>query len=124
MSSSASSSASASPTLEPRNFSPTSTSAAPFPRPRKVSSQSQIPEAIPEDDVPDFKLQTSSIEQDPLDIKANLTELLNCDQVRGDAKMRQWIQSRLMDAELELSKSLAAFMSVWTLLTNNRTPKT
>jgi len=35
-------------------------------------------------------------------IKTTLTELLNCESVRGDRKYRMWIQSRLMDAEKEL----------------------
>ncbi|CAK1367076.1 hypothetical protein CB0940_10406 [Cercospora beticola] len=107
MSSSASSSASASPTLE-ASARGSSTLSTPLPRPRKVSSQSHIPEAIPEDEVPDFKLQysccSSTMDQDPLAIKANLTEMLNCEQVRNDQKMRLWIQSRLMDAELELKR--------------------
>ncbi|KAF2213738.1 hypothetical protein CERZMDRAFT_96562 [Cercospora zeae-maydis SCOH1-5] len=107
MSFSASSSASASPTLEAsaRGTSHLSTT---LPRPRKVSSQSAVPEAIPEDEVPEFKLQysccSSTVDRDPLAIKANLTEMLNCEQVRNDQKMRLWIQSRLMDAELELKR--------------------
>lgn len=115
MSSSTSSSASASPILEPRRLSITSPSAAaaatPHPRPRKATctSQSQLPEAIPEHHVPEFKLQSSSAsaaaayEQDPLQIKAHLTELLNCEQVRNDPIMRQYVQSRLFESELELS---------------------
>lgn len=115
MSSSTSSSASASPILEPRSLSITSPSAAaaastPHPRPRKATctSQSHLPEAIPEHHVPEFKLQSSSAgaaayEQDPLQIKAHLTELLNCEQVRNDPIMRQYVQSRLFESELELS---------------------
>lgn len=116
MSSSTSSSASASPILEPRRLSITSPSAAaastPHPRPRKATctTQSHLPEAIPEHHVPEFKLQSSSsagaagaYEQDPLQIKAHLTELLNCEQVRNDPIMRQYVQSRLFESELELS---------------------
>jgi hypothetical protein len=36
------------------------------------------------------------------EIKSTLTELLNCESVRGDRKYRRWIQTRLMDAEREL----------------------
>lgn len=116
MSSSTSSSASASPILEPRRLSITSPSAAavstPHPRSRKATctSQSHLPEAIPEHHVPEFKLHSSSTsagagayEQDPLQIKAHLTELLNCEQVRNDPIMRQYVQSRLFESELELS---------------------
>lgn len=38
------------------------------------------------------------------EIKTTLTDLLNCDAVRNDTKMRLWIQSRLMDAERELKR--------------------
>lgn len=35
-------------------------------------------------------------------IKRALTELLNCDLVRGDKSFRTWVQSRLMETEKEL----------------------
>ena len=35
-------------------------------------------------------------------IKRALTELLNCESVRGDRSMRLWVQSRLMETEKEL----------------------
>ncbi|KFA77274.1 hypothetical protein S40288_01318 [Stachybotrys chartarum IBT 40288] len=35
-------------------------------------------------------------------IKRALTELLNCDTVRHDIKMRMWVQTRLMETEKEL----------------------
>lgn len=35
-------------------------------------------------------------------IKRALTELLNCDTVRGDNSMRMWAQGRLMETEKEL----------------------
>jgi hypothetical protein len=38
-------------------------------------------------------------------IKATLTELLNCESVRGDREYRMWIQTRLMEAERELKGS-------------------
>lgn len=37
-------------------------------------------------------------------IKATLTELLNCDSVRQDRLYSVWVQSRLMDAERELKE--------------------
>ena len=37
-------------------------------------------------------------------IKSTLTELLNCESVRGDRRYRMWVQTRLMDAERELKK--------------------
>ena len=38
------------------------------------------------------------------DIKSTLTELLNCEAVRHDGKMRLWVQTRLHDAEKELKR--------------------
>jgi hypothetical protein len=35
-------------------------------------------------------------------IKSTLTELLNCEGVRGNKGYRMWIQTRLMDVEKEL----------------------
>ena len=35
-------------------------------------------------------------------MKRALTELLNCDAVRVDARMRMWVQARLMEVEKEL----------------------
>ncbi|KAM3414141.1 hypothetical protein BST61_g10799 [Cercospora zeina] len=105
MSSSASSSASASPTLE-ASARGTFTFPTTLPRPRKVTSQSAVPEAIPEDDVPEFRLQysccSSTVDQDPLAIKANLTEMLNCAQNVNVAEesvcpylIGHWIQTLL-----------------------------
>jgi len=38
-------------------------------------------------------------------IKCTLTDLLNCEGVRGDRRYRMWVQTRLMDAEKELTGS-------------------
>lgn len=40
-----------------------------------------------------------------LQIKGTLTELLNCESVRADRRYRMWVQTRLMDAERELTKA-------------------
>jgi hypothetical protein len=37
-------------------------------------------------------------------IKSTLTELLNCEGVKHDKSYRQWVQGRLMDAEMELRR--------------------
>jgi len=47
------------------------------------------------------KLQLHDINQQ---IKATLTSLLNCDSVRHDDKFRAWVQSRLMETEMEMRK--------------------
>lgn len=38
-------------------------------------------------------------------IKTTLTDLLNCDGVRGDSRMRNWVATRLMDVEHDLKES-------------------
>ncbi|KAL2204324.1 hypothetical protein CC79DRAFT_1372333 [Sarocladium strictum] len=60
------------------------------------------------DTIPDEETmcEISSEEQRLFDvnegIKRTLMELLNCDAVRGDASLRMWVQTRLMDTEKEL----------------------
>ncbi|KXT14742.1 hypothetical protein AC579_4411 [Pseudocercospora musae] len=109
MSSSTTSSASGSPTMEARHFSQISPPALALPS-RRGSTKLPMVEPIPEDEVPALTLQTpQASSQDQLfhanhEIKATLTDLLNCDVARHDPKMRKWIQSRLMDAELELKR--------------------
>lgn len=41
-------------------------------------------------------------------IKTTLTELLNCESVRGDGRYRMWVQNRLMDVEMELRDERSA----------------
>jgi GMP synthase PP-ATPase subunit len=38
-------------------------------------------------------------------IKCTLTDLLNCEGVRGDGRYRMWVQTRLMDTEKQLTGS-------------------
>jgi len=47
----------------------------------------------------EMKLKTVNQE-----IKSTLTDLLNCESVRGDRRYRMWVQTRLMDAEKELKE--------------------
>ncbi|KAG9885289.1 hypothetical protein KCU94_g17742, partial [Aureobasidium melanogenum] len=37
-------------------------------------------------------------------IKTTLTDLLNCDAVKNDPRMRSWVATRLMDVEHELKE--------------------
>jgi hypothetical protein len=39
-----------------------------------------------------------------MQIKATLTELLNCAEVRAEPEMRAWVQERLMEAEQEIRR--------------------
>lgn len=82
--------------------------------PRKSSSGSSSSRSpgsiapIPEDDsLDDFasheraEIQLADVNHE---IKTTLTEMLNCESVRNDGKMRLWIQTKLMDAEMELRR--------------------
>ncbi|KAF2722388.1 hypothetical protein K431DRAFT_338207 [Polychaeton citri CBS 116435] len=125
--SSESSSVETSPTLQARNGPLSSMPAFALPRPvtsqrsrrRHGSSRSPTVDPIPEHHVmhaaATFRGRHSSsspsdsIENDQLfqinhDIKTTLTDLLNCEAVRHDSAMRLWVQTKLMDAELELKR--------------------
>ncbi|KAI7490303.1 hypothetical protein KC367_g1778 [Hortaea werneckii] len=118
MSSSETSSASSSPTLPGSSFSPITPPAYSLPKPAtslrrgnpRSLSMSPIPEDSPVDpSAIDFKLPPTTADEARFfdisaDIKSTLTDLLNCETVRKDSRMRMWVQSRLMDAELELKR--------------------
>ena len=57
---------------------------------------------------PQSEAKLLAVETKPHDtnheIKATLTNLLNCEAVRNDNKMRLLVQTRLMEAELELRR--------------------
>lgn len=108
----ASSSATSSPTLKPTmsRSSPTPPLTA-LPRSSRFSSTPAIT-PIPEDEplqtlndygFPDLANDHKALEASN-DLKSCLMELLNSDAVRSDSKMRAWVQTRLMDAELELKR--------------------
>lgn len=114
MSSSEPSSAGPSPTLESTRLPQLSPPAYALPQPvnrpsptRKRSARPSIA-PIPEDDsLDEFEAPSPTKEravQINHEIKTTLTDLLNCEAVRNDGKMRLWIQSRLMDAERELKR--------------------
>jgi len=69
---------------------------SPIPENRPLGSpaDSELPESADERKLYDINA----------DIKSTLTDLLNCDAIRKDSKMRLWVATRLMDAELELKR--------------------
>ncbi|KAK5684309.1 hypothetical protein LTS10_004176 [Elasticomyces elasticus] len=125
MSTSESSSATSSPTLSGHNFSQISppTLALPKPSTKKTSSRRPSMTPIPEDasiddtnnDANNCYFPISPDEHKLYDvnhnIKSTLTELLNCDALRHDPKMRLWVQTRLLDAERELKRQRRRRMS-------------
>lgn len=72
-----------------------------------------IPEEVEEseerDDAEDEEQKLYDINKQ---IKFTLTDLLNCDSTRSDSKFRAWVQSRLMDAEMELRRHRKRRVSV------------
>ncbi|EME42688.1 hypothetical protein DOTSEDRAFT_81483 [Dothistroma septosporum NZE10] len=110
MSSSEPSSARGSPILTSTQFSQISPPAYALPRPilRKHSSKSPEVATIPENDsLDEFELpnhEQSKHYNIDHDLKTTLTDLLNCDAVRSDPKLRLSIQSRLMESERELKR--------------------
>ncbi|KZF21437.1 hypothetical protein L228DRAFT_269815 [Xylona heveae TC161] len=51
---------------------------------------------------PEYDLDETKLYGVNHQIKTTLTGLLNCESVKHDAAFRSWVQSRLMDAEMEL----------------------
>lgn len=64
--------------------------------------RSSLPTVIDESILGEIEQDEMKLKDVNQQIKSTLTELLNCDGVRGDRRYRMWIQTRLMDAEKEL----------------------
>jgi len=70
---------------------------------------SPIPEDVPIHLNNDVAMQAATLDDNEQydanqDIKSTLTQLLNCDAVKMDPTMRQWVQTRLMEIEMELKR--------------------
>jgi hypothetical protein len=74
-------------------------------RPRLQTRRSSLPPRINPATAAEAAEEEHKLEECNQQIKLTLTKLLNCDSVRRDAKYRTWVQSRLMDAEMELRSS-------------------
>jgi len=71
-------------------------------RPEFRQRRSSLPTVIDERILDEIENDEHKLKDVNLQIKSTLTELLNCESVRGDRRYRTWVQSRLMDAEREL----------------------
>ncbi|KAF2218175.1 hypothetical protein BDZ85DRAFT_313042 [Elsinoe ampelina] len=62
--------------------------------------------SIPEMPDTETRIDTDSDKLDSINlkIKATLTDLLNCESVKSDERMRSWVQTRLMDAQQTLNE--------------------
>lgn len=74
------------------------------PRPVMKTRRSSLPTVIDESILEEIEQDEMKLKGVNQQIKSTLTELLNCQGVRGDRRYRMWIQTRLMDAEKELKK--------------------
>jgi hypothetical protein len=67
--------------------------------------RSSLPTVIDESILGEIEQDETKLKDVNQQIKSTLTELLNCESVRGDRRYRMWIQTRLMAAEKELKKN-------------------
>jgi len=74
-------------------------------RPVLRTRRSSLPTVIDESILGEIEEDEHKLKDVNLQIKGTLTELLNCESVRGDGRYRMWVQTRLMDAERELTRA-------------------
>lgn len=74
-------------------------------RPAMATRRSSLPTVIDESIIGEIEEGEMKLNDVNLQIKSTLTELLNCESVRGSRQWRTWVQTRLMDAERELKVS-------------------
>jgi hypothetical protein len=73
-------------------------------RPPIVKRRSSLPAIIDESLIGEIEQDETKLKMVNQQIKSTLTELLNCESVRGDTRYRMWVQTRLMDVEQELKR--------------------
>jgi len=71
-------------------------------RPAMRTRRSSLPTVVDEKIISDIAEDEMKLKTVNQEIKGTLTDLLNCESVRGDRRYRMWVQTRLMDAEKEL----------------------
>jgi hypothetical protein len=74
-------------------------------RPVIKARRSSLPTVIDESILGEIEEDEMKLKDVNLQIKSTLTDLLNCESVRGDKRYRMWVQTRLMDAERELKEN-------------------
>ena len=74
-------------------------------RPMMRTRRSSLPTVIDQTVVGEIEEDQMKLKNVNQQIKATLTELLNCESVRADNRYRTWVQTRLMDAERELKRT-------------------
>lgn len=74
-------------------------------RPKLRKRRSSLPTVMDETIIGEIAEDEMKLQSVNHQIKSTLTELLNCESVRADQRYRMWVQTRLMDAEMELKGS-------------------
>lgn len=67
-----------------------------------VKRRSSLPAIIDESILGEIEQEEGKLKDVNEQIKCTLTELLNCESVRNDKSYRMWVQTRLMNTEMEL----------------------
>ena len=75
------------------------------PAPPPALHRQQLPTVLDESIFGEIEEDENQLKNVNEQIKCTLTDLLNCEGVRGDRRYRMWVQTRLMDAEKELTGS-------------------
>jgi hypothetical protein len=70
-----------------------------------MTMRSSIPTLIDESILGEIEEEENKLKNVNEQIKCKLMDLLNCEGVRGDGKYRMWVQTKLMDAEKQLTVS-------------------
>ncbi|EPE30451.1 hypothetical protein GLAREA_03418 [Glarea lozoyensis ATCC 20868] len=81
---------------------PTLLTESPSTRPTLHHRRSSLPDLSTDATLEEIMKEQDRLKDVNLQIKTTLTELLNCEGVRGNKGYRMWIQTRLMDVEKEL----------------------
>jgi hypothetical protein len=74
-------------------------------RPVIKARRSSLPTVIDESILGEIAEDEMKLKDVNLQIKSTLTDLLNCESVRGDRRYCMWVQTRLMDVERELKEN-------------------
>jgi hypothetical protein len=70
-----------------------------------MTRRSSLPTVIDKSILGEIEVDENKLQNVNEQIKCILTDLLNCEGVRGDGRYRMWVQTRLMGAEKELTGS-------------------
>jgi hypothetical protein len=70
-----------------------------------MTRRSSLPIVIDESILGEIEEDENKLKNVNEQIKCTLTDLLNCEGVRGDGRYRMWVQTRLMDTEKQLTGS-------------------